>query len=366
MSIFLFNSNIFLFLLSSFFISSILTYIFIKEKIIPNHFSNDINKGSQKIHDGNIKRIGGFAIVFSFMLILTINELFFQDVTNYHLIYISFYCAIIFMIGLSEDLIKDINPITRLFILLATTCIWLVFSENLIRNTNIDFVDNIIAIEFFAVILSMITINAALNATNMMDGANGLLTIFGICVSMILLYYAYNENDVTLMIFLLTLIGSLFGFLVFNWPKGFIFLGDGGSYFIGAILSSVLIYMSNSLNNFNMLNALVIMIYPIWELVFTVFRRFYFSSKITHPDNLHLHTILNANIKKINFISNYNINSNPLTGIIINIIALFPSTMFLIYKSDQNLQDFESIYFFMFLFSVYTSFYLIFRKINKS
>ena len=102
-------------------------------------------------------------------------------------------------------MIKDINPITRLFVLLATTCIWLVLSKNLIRNTNIDFVDNIIAIEFFAVILSIITINAALNATNMMDGANGLLTIFGICVSMILLYYAYNDNDVTLMIFLLNI-----------------------------------------------------------------------------------------------------------------------------------------------------------------
>ena len=150
MNIFLFNSNIFLFLLSSFFISSILTYIFIKERIIPNHFSNDINKGSQKIHYGNIKRIGGFSIVFSFVLILTVNDFFFQDVTNYHLIYISSYCAIIFMIGLSEDLIKDINPIKRLFILLATTCIWLVLSKNLIRNTNIDFVDNDTAISYFS------------------------------------------------------------------------------------------------------------------------------------------------------------------------------------------------------------------------
>ena len=366
MNIFLIYSNLFLFLFSSFLISSILTYLFIRERIIPNHFSIDNNHGSQKIHHGKIKRIGGLAIVFSFILILVINELSSQDITNYNLISICFYCAIIFIIGLSEDLIKDINPITRLLILLTTTCLWLIFSKILIKNTNIDFVDKIIAIEFFAIILSIITINASMNATNMMDGANGLLTIFAICVSIILLSYAYNANDVTLVIFLLTLIGSLFGFLVFNWPKGLIFLGDGGSYFIGAILSTLLIYMSNSLDNFNMLNALIIMIYPIWELIFTVFRRFYLSSKITHPDNLHLHTILNANIKKINFISNYNINSNPLTGIIINLIALFPSTIFLIYKFDENLQDFESIYFFTFLFSVYTIFYLILRKINKS
>ena len=99
-----------------------------------------------------------------------------------------------------------------------------------------------------------------MNATNMMDGANGLLTIFAICVSVILLSYAYNVNDVILVIFLLTLIGSLFGFLVFNWPKGLIFLGDGGSYFIGAILSTLLIYMSN-IWIILMLNALIIMIY---------------------------------------------------------------------------------------------------------
>ena len=168
-------------------------------------------------------------------------------------------------------------------------------------------------------------------------------------------------NLVTVLVFL---IGSLLGFLVFNWPKGFIFLGDGGSYFIGAVLSTLLIYMSNNLNSFNMLNALVIMVYPIWELLFTVIRRIYISTKITHPDNLHLHTILNANIKRLNFIKNNNLVSNPLTGVIINLIALFPSITFLMYKFDNHLEDLESICFFTIIFSIYTIIYLFLRKIN--
>ena len=177
-----------------------------------------------------------------------------------------------------------------------------------------------------------------------------------------MLCYAHKSNDLSLITILIFLIGSLLGFLVFNWPKGFIFLGDGGSYFIGAILSILLIYMSNNLSNFNMLNALVIMIYPIWELLFTVFRRFYISSKITHPDNLHLHTIINANIKRLDFIRNNNLDSNPITGLIINLIALLPPISFLLYKFDDNLEDLESIYFFIILFSIYSIIYLFLRQ----
>ena len=115
-----------------------------------------------------------------------------------------------------------------------------------------------------------------------------------------------------------------------------------------------------------MLNALIIMIYPIWELMFTVFRRIYFSSNLTQPDNLHLHTILHANIKKMNLRKKYIINNNALTGLIINIIALLPSIIFLLFKFDSNLIDNESISFFVIIFSIYSILYLSLVKINKN
>ena len=350
----------------SFFLSMIFTLIFIKEKIIPNRYSNDHIKGSQKIHNSNIKRIGGLPIILSIILMLVIYDYFFKVNVKYDLLLIYFYCNIIFFVGFIEDLIKDIKPKNRLLALFFITFLWLINYGQLIESTNIDFVDNIIKFKIFAIILTMVCIISTLNATNMMDGANGLLTIFAIFVNIILLVYASHSNDLFLINFLLILIGSLFGFLVFNWPKGNIFLGDGGSYFLGAILSTILIYMSNELNNFNMLNALVLMIYPVWELVFTVFRRVYFSSNVTQPDNLHLHTILHANIKKINLAQSYNINYNALTGLIINIIALLPSIIFLIYKFDANLQDGESVIFFIIIFSMYSIFYLSLVKINKN
>ena len=352
--------------ISSFTISTIFTLIFIKEKIIPNRYSNDHIKGSQKIHNSNIKRIGGLPIILSIISMLVIYEFFFKLNVKYDLLIIYIYCNIIFFVGFTEDLVKDIKPRYRLLALFLITFLWLINYSESIQNTNIDFVDNIIKFEAFAIILTIICIISTLNATNMMDGANGLLTIFVIIVNVILLFYASHSKDLFLINFLFILIGTLLGFLVFNWPKGRIFLGDGGSYFLGSILSTVLIYMSNEPNNFNMLNALIIMIYPVWELTFTVFRRIYFSSDVTQPDNLHLHTILHANIKKINLEKKCNVNNNALTGLIINIIALLPSIIFLIYKFDANLEDNESISFFIIIFSMYTIFYLSLIKMNKN
>ena len=108
------------------------------------------------------------------------------------------------------------------------------------------------------------------------------------------------------------------------------------------------------------------MIYPIWELTFTVFRRMYFSTNLTEPDNLHLHTILHANIKKMNIRKKCIINNNALTGLIINIIALLPSMIFLFFKFDSNLIDSESISFFIIIFSVYSIFYLSLVERNKN
>lgn len=350
---------------SSWLLGFFLTYISIKETIIPNKYSKDLENGLQKIHDGNIKRIGGLSIISGFFLILIIFNFFFKSTINSELIYILLFNSVIFIIGFTEDLIKDIKPAKRLFCLFMVTFLWLAHSKNIIQNTNIDLIDNILTLEFFAIVLSTLTIISAINATNMMDGANGLLTGFAILVSIILIVFAYKNNNLDLVFLLLSYIGVLSGFLLFNFPKGHIFLGDGGAYFIGAFLSTILIYMSNNLNYFSMLNALIIMAYPIWELVFTVLRRTYKSSRVTNPDNLHLHTIINANLEVSKLVKQKKLKSNPLTSVIVNSLALIPPFLFLINNYDKDLEDLESISFFVLLFTLYTIIYLLLTKRNK-
>ena len=73
----------------SFIMSTIFTLIFIKEKIIPNCYSNDHTRGSQKIHNNNIKRIGGLSIVFTIFLMIQIYEIFFELNEKNDLLYIA-------------------------------------------------------------------------------------------------------------------------------------------------------------------------------------------------------------------------------------------------------------------------------------
>jgi len=360
------NNSYYFYSIFTFALSLMFTYLLLKESIIPNHYSLDINQGSQKIHGNKIKRIGGLSIVFSIIVFLIIEKIIFNNITNPELYFLFLYCFIIFLIGFLEDLIKDIKPVIRLLLLFIFTYIWIIQSNNIITHTNIDFIDNIIEIKILGIILTLICIISSINAANMMDGANGLLTIFIISVVSVLSFYAFNENKFELLYFLSVIIGSLFGFLIFNWPKGLIFLGDGGSYFLGSLLSTLLIFISNHLDNFSMLNALIIMSYPIWELLFTILRRLYFSSKITKPDNLHLHTIIHANIKRLNLIKIIGINNNAFSAIIINLIALLPSIIFLIYKFGYNLEDRETIIFLILCNILYTILYLILRKKNQS
>ena len=360
------NNSYYFYGIFTFALSLMFTYLILKEKIIPDHYSLDVNQGSQKIHVDKIKRIGGLSIVLSIIIFFIIEIVIFKNYGNLELYFLFFYCTTIFIIGFIEDLIKDIQPIIRLLLLIIFTYIWLLQSNNIITNTNIDFIDNILEIKTLAIFFTLICIISSINAANMMDGANGLLTIFIIIICVILSFYAFNENEFKLLNFLFIIIGSLLGFLIFNWPKGIIFLGDGGSYFLGSLMSTLLIFSSNNLDHFSMLNALIIMSYPIWELLFTILRRLYSSSKITKPDKLHLHTILHVKIKRLNIINKFDVNNNAFSAIIVNLIALLPSISFLIYKYDHKLEDTETISFFIFYFILYSILYLILSKKNKN
>jgi UDP-GlcNAc:undecaprenyl-phosphate GlcNAc-1-phosphate transferase len=81
----------------------------------------------------------------------------------------------------------------------------------------------------------------AINALNLIDGADGLATTVGtvLCLTLCILGFAtlHYPEAILAMIFL----GSLLGFLVYNLPPARIFLGDAGSMLIGLILATLAI-----------------------------------------------------------------------------------------------------------------------------
>ena len=88
-------------------------------------------------------------------------------------------------------------------------------------------------------------------------------------------------------------IGTVLGFITWNWPQGKIFLGDGGAYLIGFIIIELSILLISRNYNISSWFVLLILIYPIFETIFSIYRRrFIHGQSPGKPDRLHLHTLI--------------------------------------------------------------------------
>ncbi|WP_104743239.1 MraY family glycosyltransferase [Helicobacter cinaedi] len=131
------------------------------------------------------------------------------------------------------------------------------------------------------------------NAINIIDGFNGLASGVSLLILSGILYVAYDVKDVEIFYCALVLFFGILGFFVCNFPLGKIFLGDGGAYFLGFILGMLLVLLTQRhTESVSAFFGLSIMIYPVWEVVFSVWRRKRLRRNATSPDDLHLHTLI--------------------------------------------------------------------------
>lgn len=82
----------------------------------------------------------------------------------------------------------------------------------------------------------------AINAFNLIDGADGLASSVGGVVCVTLGVVAGMQGDVVASLFCFAFAGALVGFLRYNAPPATIYLGDTGSMLIGLIVAAVAIH----------------------------------------------------------------------------------------------------------------------------
>lgn len=138
----------------------------------------------------------------------------------------------IFLLGLYDDL-KNIAPQHKLAVQIVFACIFLLLGNKFqwFNRSSID---------AFITLFWIVGITNAINLLDNMDGlAAGISAIS--CVSMLFLLCNYSSAPYELignLFILASLLGSLVGFLIFNFNPAKIFMGDAGSLFIGFILST--------------------------------------------------------------------------------------------------------------------------------
>ena len=252
----------------------------------------------QTLHKKSVSRYGGIALYVSFFL------LGLQHENNEFLILV---LAVLpaFLSGLIDDLGFEIRPIARLFLQLPTPII-IFYLGIKVYSVEIGFIDNLLTYDLFSLFFLIICIMGMTNAFNLIDGINGQLVsyilslIFAVAIFPQLISLDFNlgwaDNVLILCIGL-----SLIGFLVLNFPFGKIFLGDAGAYFLGALVSVIIIRLW-MVNDFSPWAAMILLSYPFTDLVFSVYRKkFITRNKALEPDAFHLHHLVYRRLRKIKF-----------------------------------------------------------------
>lgn len=231
----LININI-IFLIFGLIISYILIIYNLNTKLI-KIFSFNQYQGAQRVHEGEVSRLGGFMIYLWFFIAL-INQINEQPEEIYKN-YIMFLIIIFPMMftSLIEDTYSNVSVKYRLFVMIFTMLIlcssWIT-SFPIIEH--IPFLSYLFEFRLFSIIFYGVCLLALINGSNFIDGMNGLLVFFTIGALASCIYLSFHVGslkDTNILIFLLI---PLIVFLIFNFPFGGIFMGDSGAYFIGLFL----------------------------------------------------------------------------------------------------------------------------------
>lgn len=270
-------------LLIAFFISLIATFLLtypIKKLAykwgtldFPNH---------RKIHHKVTPRLGGLAIFLGAL----IGILYLQP-QHEHMIGILSGASVILMTGLLDDRF-NIRPVIKLTGQLIATSL-LLSSGLIIERITLPII-GVIDLGIFSVLVTIIWVVGITNAINFIDGLDGLATGITTIGLISLFIMALIDTHLFVATLCIVLIGANLGFLYHNFYPAKIYMGDGGSNFLGfmiAIISMLGLFKNVAL--FSFIIPIIILAVPILDTAVTVIRRLYHKENIARADNRHIH-----------------------------------------------------------------------------
>lgn len=287
-------------ILGAFIISFALQFIVIHFSHKHSFFiDSHTDKKPQIFHDFSTPRAGGVGVVIAMVFLLF-------TTLGWKLL---FAIILAFLSGIFEDFHRSLKPTTRLLLqFIAST------SAVLLTDSVVIYLGLGVYIPYWTgVLFSIFGIMGLMNAINIIDGFNGLAS--GV-VLLILLSFSFValsvENDEILQICIIVASAVLAFFLV-NFPKGKIFLGDGGAYVLGFIAALIGIFLASNYAEVSPWYILAVLIYPVWEVLFSIYRKTKYGRSPMEPDAYHLHMLIFKHIT----------HNNPLTGLFI-LISVAP------------------------------------------
>ena len=200
------------------------------------------------MHKKGTPTMGGISFIASIVISLIVAM--FLDSRNIQYYFLFIYTTISFsIIGYIDDMLivvkkknDGLAPRKKLMLQILFSIIFYVLVTFIYKDINyihIPVFDYKLNISYLYLIFIVFWQTGFSNAVNLTDGLDGLATSVTIITTSTFALLAYKENNFPVLVFCLTIVGALIGFLLFNRNPAKIFMGDTGSLALGGILAAI-------------------------------------------------------------------------------------------------------------------------------
>jgi len=265
------------------------------------------------LHQKPTPRLGGVAIVGSFLVVCAVLVGIYGDkglldfgfpyktlgvTIDKRLLGIILASVFIALVMLVDDL-KGVRPFYKLLAQIGAALILILTGVGLIYLNNpfgltiyldnvkfpVQFAGEIFNFVLWADLFFILWVVLLTNATNFIDGLDGLASTLALIAFLTLGILSYQNGQISTALLCAVICGATIGFLPFNLPPAKMFLGDVGSMFLGLMLATVSVISGGKLAALMMVFALVIM-----DAIYVIVKRILRGKNpLTTPDKTHLH-----------------------------------------------------------------------------
>lgn len=253
------------------------------------------NPEERKLQKYPVPVLGGIAVFFGIIVSLVASQVFFSSASLFSLLGIM---VIMLYIGTMDDILS-LSPGIRFFIEIIIVLL-LIYGNDCSIN-NFHGLWGIWKIpSYIAVPLTVFACVGIVNAINMIDGVDGLMSMYGITTSILFGAVFYKSGEVDMAAMAMIAAGAMIPFFMHNvfGKKSKMFLGDGGALMIGIMMSVFVIYIlrDESLcsqavcSNFGLVPfTLAVLSIPVFDTLRVMTRRILHGTSPFLPDKKHLH-----------------------------------------------------------------------------
>ena len=246
----------------------------------------DVPKDNRRMHKVPIPRLGGLTIFLAFLL----STLVFADIDR-QMQGILLGAVMIVVLGVMDD-IMALKALPKLIVQIAAAGVAVYYGCRIqfLSNPNVFSDMTYVNLGWLSVPITIIWIVAITNAVNFIDGLDGLAVGVSAISTASLIVIALMVAEVNIAIILCALFGACLGFIPYNFNPAKIFMGDGGSLFLGFMLSTMSILGPvKSATIVAVIIPVLVLGVPIFDTAFAIFRRLVNKRPIMEADKGHLH-----------------------------------------------------------------------------